>query len=99
MPVCPLCNKPVPVPRGEQPDIKVHVGVACIRLVDCGNCVNLVTSSLDKANPSFVAVDTKLSVTLSTPHHDLCSFRSENTLIEIASLIQQLPRERYMFQE
>lgn len=29
VPVCPLCNKPVPVPRGEQPDIKV-----CIA---CGN--------------------------------------------------------------
>ena len=23
VPVCPLCNKAVPVPRGEQPDIKV----------------------------------------------------------------------------
>lgn len=31
VPVCPLCNKPVPVPRGEQPDIKVgeHIDRDC----------------------------------------------------------------------
>ncbi|XP_048589437.1 AN1-type zinc finger protein 2A isoform X2 [Nematostella vectensis] len=31
VPVCPLCNKPVPVPRGQQPDIKVgeHIDNDC----------------------------------------------------------------------
>lgn len=31
VPVCPLCNKPVPVPRGQQPDIKVgeHIDRDC----------------------------------------------------------------------
>lgn len=31
VPVCPLCNKPVPVPRGESPDIKVgeHIDRDC----------------------------------------------------------------------
>ncbi|KXJ22448.1 AN1-type zinc finger protein 2B [Exaiptasia diaphana] len=31
VPVCPLCNQPVPVPRGQQPDIKVgeHIDRDC----------------------------------------------------------------------
>ena len=33
MPVCPLCNKAVPVPRGEQPDIKVSKLYLCLYLV------------------------------------------------------------------
>lgn len=112
MPVCPLCNKPVPVPRGEQPDIKVckaqrNITSKMLKLKEFGiywsfQCIIfslvLLHHSLIIFFLSLVSFFfwVKKNLTLRCL---LWLFRLENTLIEIVSLILQLQRERHVLKK
>lgn len=108
VPVCPLCNKPVPVPRGEQPDIKVCIACGNItskmlKLKEFGIywSIQCVIFSLVSLHHSFIFLFFyffwfKKNVTLCCL---LWLFRLENTLIEIVSLILQLQRERHVLKK